>query len=194
VLEDYSVRRVISSPERNDIAAYQAWSDALSEHDIENLPARRGQSIELGDGALLSVLTPGPDAAPDSQPLNDASVVLRLTMGELSFLLTGDITEDGEAALIRTGADLDSNVLKIAHHGSRTSTSDAFLSRTTPLIDVISVAAENPYGHPADDVLARLAGDLILRTDHHGDITLSTDGHRLWLQTDRGAPASVSAH
>jgi competence protein ComEC len=114
-------------------------------------------------------------------------------MGDLSFLLTGDITEDGEAALIRTGADLDSSVLKIAHHGSRTSTSDAFLSRTTPLIDVISVAADNPYGHPTEDVLARLAGDFILRTDQHGDITLSTDGRHLWLKTQRATPATTSS-
>ena len=193
VLADYSVRRVISSPAHPNTAAYRAWSHALSEHDTANVPARRGQAIDLGDGAVLSVLSPDPEQPPGSQPPNDTSVVLRLTMGELSFLLTGDITENGEAALIRTGADLASNVLKIAHHGSRSSTSDAFLSRTTPLIDVISVAAENPYGHPTDDVLARLAGDLVLRTDHHGDITLSTDGIHLWLETQRGTPSSGSA-
>ncbi len=114
-------------------------------------------------------------------------------MGDLSILLTGDITEAGETALIRTGADLDSSVLKIAHHGSRTSTSPAFVRRTTPLIDVISVGAENAYGHPTDEVLSRLEGDLVLRTDHHGDITLSTDGQRLWVQTQRGTPVSESA-
>lgn len=193
VLAAYSVRRVISSPERPDTAAYRAWSDALSEHDTVNVPARRGQTIDLGDGAVLSVLSPDPEQPPGSQPLNDASVVLRLTMGDLSFLLTGDITENGEASLIRAGTDLHSSVLKVAHHGSRTSTSDAFLSRTTPLIDVISVAADNPFGHPTGEVLARLAGDLVLRTDRDGDITLSTDGHQLWLQTQVHAPANVRA-
>ena len=149
------------------------------------------RSSTLAAARLLPSLAPA--AILNPQNINDASIVLRLTMGDVSFLLTGDITEAGETALIRTGADLDSSVLKIAHHGSRTSTSPAFVHRTTPLIDVISVGAENAYGHPTDEVLSRLEGDLVLRTDHHGDITLSTDGHHLWAQTQRGAPATVSA-
>jgi competence protein ComEC len=189
VLEEYSVGRVMSGPVEGETAAYRAWSQAVDRRDIPEASARRGQIIDLGGGASLSILSVGDQMSPES--LNDASLVLRLTMGDLSFLLTGDITEAGETALIRTGADLDSSVLKIAHHGSLTSTSPSFVHRTTPLVDVISVGADNSYGHPTDEVLSRLEGDLILRTDQHGDITLSTDGSRLWVQTQRGTPATV---
>jgi len=191
VLDEYSVRRVLSGPVEGDTAAYRAWSEAIDRHGIAEVSARRGQTIDLGGGATLTVLSAGGVANP--KRLNDASVVLRLTMGDLSFLLTGDITEAGETALIRSGTDLDSSVLKIAHHGSRTSTSPAFVERTTPSVDVISVAGDNPFGHPTEEVLGRLGGDLVLRTDEHGDVTLSTDGEQLWVQTQRGNPATVAA-
>jgi competence protein ComEC len=193
VLEEYSVGRVLSGPVVGETAAYQAWSQAVDRRDIPAMSTQRGQTIDLGGGAALAVLSPGLGDVTGPENMNDTSIVLRLTMGDLSFLLTGDITEAGETALIRTGADLDSSVLKIAHHGSLTSTSPSFVRRTTPLVDVISVGADNSYGHPTDEVLSRLEGDLILRTDLHGDIMLSTDGQRLWVQTQRGTPASVSA-
>ncbi len=195
VVEEYSVARVLSSPIEVDTAAYRAWSQAVSDNGIPELAVRRGQTIDLGDGAHLAVLSAGQEQTADADDLNDSSVVLRLTMGHVAFLLTGDITEDGETSLISTGTDLDATVLKVAHHGSNTSTSPAFIRRTTPLIDVISVGANNRFGHPTSDTLDRLAGDLILRTDQQGDITLSTDGHHLWLQTQRPAsdPASRAA-
>jgi competence protein ComEC len=87
---------------------------------------------------------------------------------------------------------LHTTVLKVAHHGSLTSTSPAFVARTSPLVDVISVGANNRYGHPTDEVLARLAGDLVLRTDRQGDITIATDGRRLWLETQRDTPSTVA--
>jgi competence protein ComEC len=193
VLDEYSVRRVLSGPLEGDTAPYRAWARALDHGDVSETQARLGQVIELGGGATLTVLSAGASDAFGPQAINDASIVFRLAMGELSFLLTGDLTETGETALIHSGADIDSSVLKIGHHGSRTSTSPAFVGRTTPLVDVISVGADNSYGHPTDEVLSRLEGDLVLRTDHHGDITLSTDGKHLWVQTQRGSPASVSA-
>ena len=102
-------------------------------------------------------------------------------MGDASFLLTGDLDAAGEAALIRAGADLHATVLKIGHHGSATSTSPAFLSRVAPTIDVISVGAQNTFGHPTQTVLDRLSGDVVLRTDQTGDVHLETDGTHLWV-------------
>ncbi|HEV8573714.1 MAG TPA: DNA internalization-related competence protein ComEC/Rec2 [Dehalococcoidia bacterium] len=184
VLDQYSVARVLSSPETADTAAYREWTRALAGHNVPRLSAQRGQTIDLGDGAQLAVLSPGhgePPARPSN--LNDASVVLRLTMDDVSFLLTGDITAEGEASLVRSGADLDATVLKIAHHGSATSTSQALLARAAPLVDVISVGAANRFGHPAPEVLDRLTGSLVLRTDQRGDIEISTDGGHLWIET-----------
>src|SRR5947208_17165361 len=88
-----------------------------------------------------------------------------------SLLLTGDISAGAESALVRSGVDLKTTVLKVAHHGSLTSTSPDFVARTSPLVDVISVGANNRYGHPSDEVIARLTGDVVLRTARHGDVT-----------------------
>jgi competence protein ComEC len=191
VLKEYSVGRVLSGPQESDSAASRAWSQALDDREVPETSAQRGQTIDLGGGALLTVLGPVASGDVDPQAINDASLVFRLSMGEVSFLLTGDISEAGEAALVRSGADLSASVLKVAHHGSRTSTSLAFVQRTTPLVDVISVGADNSYGHPTDEVLSRLEGDVIVRTDHHGDITVSTEGRRLWVRTQRGDPMSA---
>jgi len=138
----------------------------------------------------VSVLSPSANDDPAS--VNDSSLVLRITMADISFLLTGDITEVGESALVATGSDLRTTVLKVAHHGSMTSTSLDFLERAKPTIDVISVGVGNRYGHPVPEILERLEGDLILRTDEHGDVILSTDGRHLWLETQRGRTSAVS--
>jgi competence protein ComEC len=191
VIDEYAVDHVVATPANSDSAAYRVWSEALHVNNVPLVPAERGQTIDLGDGAQLAVVSAGqPDYAAS---VNDTSLVLRLTMGGISFLLTGDITAVGEAALVRSGADLQTTVLKIAHHGSLTSTSPDFVTRTSPLVDVISVGANNRYGHPTDAVLARLAGDLVLRTDQHGDITLSTDGGHLWLETQRDLRSASAA-
>ena len=107
-----------------------------------------------------------------------------------SLLLTGDISAGAESALVRSGVDLKTTVLKVAHHGSLTSTSPDFVARTSPLVDVISVGANNRYGHPSDEVIARLTGDVVLRTDRQGDVTISTDGRHLWLETQRETPST----
>jgi len=188
VVNEYSVRRILSGPSQIDSAAYTAWSDALRLNNVPLVPAERGQTVDFGDGARLQVISETPSADPAS--LNDASLVVRLTMGGVSLLLTGDISAGAESALVRSGVDLKTTVLKVAHHGSLTSTSPDFVARTDPLVDVISVGANNRYGHPSDEVIARLAGDAVLRTDRQGDITISTDGRHLWLETQRDTPST----
>ena len=184
VLDEYDVGAVLTSGIDADTSVYEEWRAALEQAEVTELVARRGQWIDLGDGAVLSVV--GPVGAPDEyDEINDTSVVLRLTHDDVSFLLTGDITAEAETALIRSGTNLEADVLKIAHHGSRTSTSPAFLSRADPSIDVISVGASNSFGHPTADVLDRLDDDLVLRTDLHGDITIETDGELIWIRTQR---------
>ncbi|MDO8703759.1 MAG: ComEC/Rec2 family competence protein [Sulfuricaulis sp.] len=184
VLDAYTVRGVLANPLPAETALYGAWKDALARAQAPVAAARRGQNIDLGEGARLDVLAPSAGGS-GSTDVNDASVVLRLSLGEVSFLLTADIGEDAETALLRTGTDLQAQVLKVAHHGSRNSSSPPFLRRVQPLVDVISVGAENRFGHPTQDVLDRLYGDLVLRTDQNGDITVSTDGDRIWVRPQR---------
>ncbi len=189
-LESYDVGAVLNSALESESPAYEALVEAMREAGVPRYVAARGQTIDLGGGARVEVI--GPDGAltarsaglSDADP-NDASTVLRVVMGEVSFLLAGDVEEEGEAALVRSGAELRATVLKVAHHGSSTSTTATFLSRVGPAIDVISVGATNTFGHPTDAVLARLSDDYVLRTDEDGDVRMETDGERLWVTTGR---------
>jgi competence protein ComEC len=181
VLERYDVGSVLASPVEAESAVYRSVRDSIREAAVPYREAVAGDAIGLGDGARLLVLS-APARAGDP---NEASVVLKLTMGRASFLLTGDIGETREAALVRSRADLRAAVYKVPHHGSHTSTSPEFLEAVGPLVDVISVGANNPFGHPSEDVLARLGGDAVFRTDRDGDVSVSTDGRRLWIETGR---------
>jgi len=117
---------------------------------------------------------------------DDSSLVLKVSLRDAAFLLTGDIGPEGEASLVSNHADLRAPVLKVAHHGSRTSTSAAFLATVEPLTAVISVGEDNGYGLPAPQTLDRLAPRPVFRTDRHGDVEMSTDGRKLWVRTGRG--------
>jgi len=113
------------------------------------------------------------------------SVVLKLSLGEASFLLTGDLAEKGETYLTNRHADLHATVLKVAHHGSAGSTSPDFLAAVQPLTAVVSVGQDNRYGLPSAETLGRLEPRPVFRTDVNGDIEMSTDGERLWVEVER---------
>jgi len=183
-LGSYDVGAVLDSAFEGESPFYEAFVDAMEDAGVPRYVAARGQTIDLGSGARIEVIGPDGALGPGADP-NDASTVLRVAMGEVSFLLTGDIEADGEAALVRSGAELRATVLKVAHHGSSTSTTAAFLSRVSPAIDVISVGASNSHGHPTAAVLSRLSGAYVLRTDEDGDVRMETDGARLWVTTGR---------
>jgi competence protein ComEC len=144
--------------------------------------------IDLGNGnPVIEVLnSPGTD---DDTTMDTDCVVLRVSDGKISFLLTADITEEKELGLIMERAQLDSTVLKVAHHGSYTATSLTFLTVVSPQVTVISVGADNEYGHPNHETIERLTTavgeDDIYRTDLNGTIEFTTDGEKLWLRTER---------
>ena len=109
---------------------------------------------------------------------NDRSLVLRLQYGAVRLLLTGDIEQATERWLLAQGADLRADILKVPHHGSKTSTSLAFVQQVQPRLGIISTGANNPFGHPHPQVLDVLAhqGVEVWRTDEHGAITITSDG------------------
>lgn len=131
-------------------------------------------------GAILEVLWPCPryDAALD---LNDNSIAVRLEYGRRSFLFTGDLEREAERRLLDAGRIQHADVLKVGHHGSKTSSSSAFVDSVRPSLAMISCGAGNRYGHPSDSVLARLqaAGAEVFRSDIHGGVIVSTDGESL---------------
>lgn len=187
-LERYDVGQVLTGPQHTDTDVFQAWQAALDEENAPVLIAAAGQWIDLGAGARLEVLGP-PPGLPDGGPeSNDASLVLKLTWGQASFLFTGDAANAAENALIESGADLRAAVLKVAHHGSAYSTSRSFLDAVRPAVAAISVGDDNIFGHPSSATLDRLQDTLVLRTDEQGEIDFSTDGERLWISTERPLP------
>ncbi|HKE05829.1 MAG TPA: ComEC/Rec2 family competence protein [Blastocatellia bacterium] len=150
-----------------------------------NAPLRslkRGDVIDV-DGARVEVLSPFADQPPMSD--NNESLVLRITLGNRSFLLTGDIEKEAEARLVKSKTDLRADVLKVAHHGSKTSSTIEFVERAQPQHAVISVAEHSPFGHPHAEALARLQTTKarIWRTSECGAITISTDGSDLRVET-----------
>jgi competence protein ComEC len=147
-----------------DSVTFRSLVGAIDASDIASVTLRAGDALNWGE-CTASVLAPGHEY---SEP-NDTSLVLELRCGEVGFLLTGD-----------SGLDIaaPAQVLKVAHHGSETATSDAYLGAVAPELAVISVGADNQYGHPEQVVLDRLTGRSIpvYRTDQLGTITVTTDG------------------
>ena len=119
--------------------------------------------------------------------LNDLTTFLESLRNRLEVGRTWLVEAEAEVAMSRGGMTLGSNVLKVPHHGSKTSTTDSFLERVSPEIVVISVGSSNPYGHPNPGVLARLRETVepanIYRTDQHGSIEIVSDGANIWVKT-----------
>ena len=190
VLQRYEVKQVLESGVAYDSLIYEEWSNLVDEKQIKHEIARAGQEIDLGDGIKMEIINPPPELFEGtSSDVDNNGVALKLTWNKISFILTADIREEAEFELIGQRANLRSNVLKAAHHGSKTSTSPQFLAAVDPEVAVISAGADNRFGHPSPEVVERLTDrlgkDKVYRTDRHGTIDFVTDGERLWVRTDR---------
>lgn len=155
----------------------------LNEKNVPKFIARRGMIINLGDNVKFQILFPNQDVS--NWETNRASIVARLVYGESEFLLTGDSPAQIENVLIKLDKeDLDVDVLKAGHHGSRTSTSLEFAEATTPEYAIISASSDNTYGHPHKEVLDILnqVDAKILNTAELGTIIFETDGKILELK------------
>ena len=152
------------------------------------VPLCRGQMIDFHDGAVAEVLNP--PAGPlfrTHHADNDASLVVRLRYGATSVMLTGDAEEFSEKDMIDSGMDLRADVLKLGHHGSKSSSSEEFLDAVQPAVAIVSAGAKNVYGHPHPSVIERVTTRHIrvLRTDVDGAITLDSDGKQIAISHDR---------
>lgn len=186
VLDRYSVDVVIEPDVHHDTPDARAWraaTDAEAAAGARLLHAVAGMRIDLDPqaGVIADVLWPPTERPPPPDAVNDHSVVLRLVHGRTTVLLTGDIESEVEARLVRDGAPLAADVLKVGHHGSDTSTTPAFLAAVRPSLAVISVGADNRFGHPTEGVLERLASVPVRRTDLEGAVEIVGDGSFLWL-------------
>ena len=133
------------------------------------------------------MLAPFADYVPGSIPKNNDSLVLRVRYGRHAFLLSGDVERQVEWRMLEANELAHTDVLKVAHHGSKTSSTAEFLDAVSPAYAVISAGFENSYGHPNRDVLDRLEQHraAIFRTDQDGLVTIRSDGRRLTVETNR---------
>ncbi|MCK5022175.1 MAG: MBL fold metallo-hydrolase [Candidatus Pacebacteria bacterium] len=180
VLKSYEVDFVFSSGVNCEKTICEEFEKEILAEGIEEQILTRGNILDLGDGIYLEVLFPDRDAF--GFETNMASLVLKLIYGETSFLLTGDSPKSIEEYLISLDADnLDVDILKLGHHGSHTSTSEAFIGFTNPEKAIISVGKNNRYKHPHPDVLDILNkfGVEVLRTDQEGTIIIKSNGEDL---------------
>ena len=189
VLLRYKVKQVLEPGVSYNSSIYREWCNLVEDKGIEYNIARAGQEIDLGGGIMMKILNPPPEFFQGTScDVDNNGVVLKLTWHKVSFLFTADIREEIEFELIGQRANLKSTVLKVAHHGSDTSTSQQFLAAADPEVAVISVGADNPFGHPSPEVVERLIDrlgeDNVYRTDEDGTIELITDGDRLWVRKD----------
>jgi len=188
VLERYQVDMVIFRDLELASEVYEYWLQLLETEGAMIYQGEAGLHVTLDEGADASrplemvVLHPGVELL---ESANDNSVMTRLTYGEVSVLLTGDIEAEVERRLVAEGAALESTVLKAAHHGSCSSTTQEFLEAVDPEVVVISVGAENRFGHPCAEVLERLVELPVYRTDEQGVVEVITDGFQMWVETER---------
>jgi competence protein ComEC len=183
LIEAFAPRAVWEGPAPRDDAGYRVFDKAAAAAGARRIALARGSAWDW-DGVTLEVRGPLPRAGAPRRTRNDDSVVLVVRFGAVCAVLTGDI----EAAAERTLGLPPCAILKVPHHGSRTSTSPELLRAVAPRLAVISAGARNVFGHPHPLVLGRLreAGVEPLRTDREGTIRLLTDGRRIWVRRGRG--------
>lgn len=163
---------------------YAAFLGEIKSRRIPYRQARRGMTLDLGDGVRVEVLNPPSQGTPyglgaDDATINNYSAVLRLTYGRTAFLLTGDAEFEAEQSMLAACPDLSADVLKAGHHGAGNATGDDWLARVRPRFAAISCGRHNHFNHPNPATLARLSahGVHTFRTDQNGAIVFVSDGH-----------------
>lgn len=181
VLKRYKVSTILMTTNEGESGAATAFAAAAPKEGAEIVLADAGQVMQLGASTTIQIFSPTGDES--KLESNTASIVLRVVYGNTSFMLTGDAPQGIEDYLVKTyGAQLDSDVLKLGHHGSKTSTSDLWLDAVTPKYAVVSASIDNRYGHPHQDVMQRVFKRNI-ETSHtgtDGTITFQSDGQTVW--------------
>jgi len=187
VLDRYDVENILWTGVSRETGTFEKWVDKIEKEQTNIFIAQRGQVIKAGD-AQLYVFHPFESLAGVSaeKGSNETSIVIKLVFGDNTFLLLGDISKKEESALLvrsDSAVSLSAQVLKIAHHGSKYSSSQQFLGIVSPEMAVISVG-NNSYGHPTQEVLNNLNefGINILRTDEKGDIKITANGSNLFIK------------
>ena len=177
VIRTFDVESVYMPKVTADTKTFEDVLDAVDEKGLTINTAKAGVTLVDGDGLSVKMLAPVLDEYDNT---NDYSAVIKVVYGDTSFLFTGDAEQYAEDLI--TG-DVDSDVLKVGHHGSSTSTGEAFLERVSPSYAVISCGLGNSYGHPHTETIEKLGGIPVFRTDEMGTIVATSEGSEISFRT-----------
>ena len=180
VLKNFKVKGVLIAGRPTADPEFAKFSQTLTRTRITSETIEAGDVIQFGD-VMVSVLWP----PAGEKSTNNDSIVLRLRYGERSILLTGDIEQSAERALRASQQQLQADVIKVPHHGSKTSSTQDFVNAVRPQFAIVSVGRKSRFGHPHEEVVERWqsSGATVLTTGDCGMITITTDGHKVSLNT-----------
>jgi len=188
VLQEMEVDEALTNCQAYSSTTYQTFVDLLASKAISTTCVLDGDTFAWGSHvSATAVNPPEPLMSGTGSDVNNNSVVLRISQDGVDFLFTGDVESGAEAAILGRGPTLQAEILKAPHHGSNSSSTEAFLTAVAAEQAIISVGSSNPYGHPSSEMLNRLraAGVTIFRTDLHGTILVETDGSTYWVEPER---------
>lgn len=191
IINSFKVGKVYFPKQTSTTKTFEDFISAVKNKGLQLTSPVVGSSFKIGD-ATATILAPNGSGYEDS---NDYSIVIKLTYGSTSFLLTGDAEKVSESQMLSNGLDLSATVLKVGHHGSRTSTGQTFLEKVSPKYAVISVGKDNSYGHPTQETLNRLKnkGVAVYRTDENGTVVATSDGKDVSFNTQPGSYNGITS-
>jgi beta-lactamase superfamily II metal-dependent hydrolase len=186
IIESFPVDRVFLTGQLHATQTYERLLLAIRDEGLTAVQTRVGTPLDFDPALTVQILSPT-DEQVDSDDTNNASVVIRLSYGNVRFLFLGDAEEEAETVMLASGAAMQAQILKVGHHGSRTSTNQPLLEAVKPVVGIISAGADNRYGHPHPEVLNLLKGAGVdtFRTDQQGSIRVTTDGSSYEVFTER---------
>lgn len=186
VLENFKVSKfIMPAIKKEDMPTTKIFEKLLKTIRDREIPAETAtlhEVFSLGD-ASLTVLGP----ISQTSKMNNMSIVLRVVLGENSFLLTGDAETEEELEILKSGYLLKSDVLKAGHHGNKSSSGEDFLKSVSPKTVIVSCGRDNSYGHPSPESLRRFSqiGAEVFRTDRHGSIIVASDGEKISIDYEK---------
>lgn len=183
VLERYTVDWILETGVQNNTSVSKAYDVAVSNEEANVLSLEAGQIINLGKYTQVRILSPLGNT--ENWNSNSASVIVQIVYGDVEFMLTGDAPSEIEKYLVRKYEEsLESEVLKLGHHGSKTSSDDTFLDIVNPEFAVVSAGKDNRYGHPHTNVVDKVLdrGIELVSTIEQGTIVFKSDGTSVWLE------------
>jgi len=194
VIEDIPVGEVLTNGLTHSAKAYGKFMEAVKTSGAKYRVVKGGEDFDWGGEVRAKVLEVGGRGIPKDD-YNNNSIVVRMSLGDVHFLFSGDMGDDEENALISSGNELRSQILKVGHHGSSSSSTYALLQRVHPAVAVISIGEGNRFGLPHRSVIDRLesAGCTVYRTDLDGTVVVTSDGKTWKVETEKKRAAEAVA-